>query len=205
MNLHSFLRMTGTLACATLGLAACGGDDTTDATTTSSSTSSTMDSASASSGQGGQGGASASSGQGGAGGDTSSSSSSASSASASSSSASASSSTGGGDPMVNGCTLATAKDMTGQKSVTITDVSPWTFNHQACIVVTGGTQVVWNGDFAAHPLSGGEVGTADIASPISMAMTNNGTATAFLPVDAGKAYPYFCSKHSNMKGVVYVK
>jgi plastocyanin len=107
--------------------------------------------------------------------------------------------------MVNGCTLATAKDMTGMKSVTITDIAKWTFGHQACVLLTGGTQVVWDGDFNTHPLTGGESGKADLASPISMAMVNGTTATALIPVEQGKAYPYFCSKHPSMQGVIYTK
>jgi hypothetical protein len=107
--------------------------------------------------------------------------------------------------MLNGCTLATAKDLTVQmKSVKITDISKWTFGHQACIIVMPGTQIVWDGDFATHPLAGGESGKADLASPISKAAVNGGTATVIIPSDQpGVAFPYFCAKHPTMQGVIY--
>lgn len=200
--IRSFLFTSMILATATASLTGCGSDDTQETATSTTSTTAT-------SGQGGSGGSASTSGQGGSSSDAastaSSSSSSASSASSSASSTAASSSSGGGDPSLNGCTLATAKDMTNQKQVIVTDVSPWTFGHSACIIVTAGTQVVWKGDFGAHPLAGGEAGKADIASPISMAKPNGGQVTVSIPVDADKAYPYFCLNHPSMKGVVYAK
>jgi len=107
--------------------------------------------------------------------------------------------------MLNGCTLAMAKDMTNQKQVVISDISQWSFGHQACVLVTPGTQVQWEGNFTTHPLAGGESGKPDPMSPISKAMVNASTAAALIPTDAGKAYPYFCSKHTGMQGVIYTK
>ena len=176
MKISNLLATSGLAAFA---LIACGGSDDTSATTSTTTTATT--------GQGGatatvgQGGATATTGQGGGG--------------------------GGGDPepMLNGCTRATATDLTNTKSTTITDVSAWTFGHKACIIVTPGTQVVWQGNFVTHPLAGGPAGKADLASPISLAKPNGDAVTVITPTDNGngQAYPYFCTNHNGMQGVVY--
>ncbi|MBM4358159.1 MAG: hypothetical protein FJ096_08605 [Deltaproteobacteria bacterium] len=199
MKTNTLLSITGAAA---LALVACGGDDTSASTsTTASSSASTMDSASS----GGQGGSSSgqggdattttsttSGGQGGAGGD----------ASTSSTSGGQGGAGGGGnqDPLINGCTRATATDMTNSKSV---ELPAWTFGHKACFILTPGTQVNWKGDFSAHPLKGGVAPTVDATSPIGKAMVNATTATVVLPTEQGKAYPYFCGIHTAMQGVVY--
>ena len=180
MKISNLLATSGLAAFA---LIACGGSDDTSATTSTTSTATT-----ATTGQGGatatvgQGGATATTGQGGGG--------------------------GGGDPepMLNGCTRATAKDLTVQmKSVTITDISDWTLEHKACIIVMPGTQVVWQGNFVNHPLAGGPAGKADLASPISLAKPSGGAVTVIIPTvnGNGQAYPYFCTNHNGMQGVVY--
>ena len=205
MKLSYLLSITMT---STLALLACGSDDdTSDATTTSSS--STMDS-SASSGQGGaatttgEGGATTTTGEGGAATTTGEGGAATTSGQGGAGSGSGGGNTAGaggaGDPEVNGCTRATAMDMTNQKSV---ELPAWDFGHTACILVTGGTQVVWKGNFQTHPLAGGVAGMKDDASPISKAMVASDTATVVLPADQGKDYPYFCSIHTSMKGVVY--
>ncbi len=122
---------------------------------------------------------------------------------------------GGAAPMLtNGCSKATAVDMTNTKQVIITDKAPWTLTHQFCVLVNGGTQIVFNGSpgtFVSHPLVGGVVPTADAASPVTIAAKpvngTQGTQVSFqLPPDQGKQYPYFCNVHtSSMEGVIYTK
>ena len=188
MKISNLLATSGLAAFA---LIACGGSDDTSATTSTTSTATT-----ATTGQGGatatvgQGGATATTGQGGA------------------TATTGQGGGGGGDPepMLNGCTRATAKDLTVQmKSVTITDISDWTLEHKACIIVMPGTQVVWQGNFVNHPLAGGPAGKADLASPISLAKPSGGAVTVIIPTvnGNGQAYPYFCTNHNGMQGVVY--
>ncbi len=107
-------------------------------------------------------------------------------------------STGSGDAMVNGCTLATAEDKTGTNPTLA-----WGFGHQSCIIVSVGASVTWDGSQSAHPLVGGESPTVDPSSVIGSAMTNGNSAV--VTFDAPGAYPYFCSVHTNMMGVVYVQ
>ena len=197
MKISNLLATSGLAAFA---LIACGGSDDTSATTSTTSTATT-----ATTGQGGatatvgQGGATATVGQGGA------------TATTGQGGATATTGQGGGggggdpEPMLNGCTRATATDLTNTKSTTITDVSAWTFGHKACIIVTPGTQVVWQGKFVTHPLAGGPAGKADLASPISLAKPNGDAVTVITPTDNGngQAYPYFCINHNGMQGVVY--
>ena len=197
MKISNLLATSGLAAFA---LIACGGSDDTSATTSTTSTATT-----ATTGQGGatatvgQGGATATTGQGGA------------TATTGQGGATATTGQGGGgggdpEPMLNGCTRATATDLTNTKSTTITDVSAWTFGHKACIIVTPGTQVVWQGNFVNHPLAGGPAGKADLASPISLAKPSGGAVTVIIPPTVngnGQAYPYFCTNHKDMQGVVY--
>jgi plastocyanin len=100
--------------------------------------------------------------------------------------------------MVNGCTLATAMDMTGMNP-TLT----WDFGHQSCIIVSVGATVTWNGSQGLHPLVGGVSPTVDPASPIAAAVANETSAS--VTFDAAGDFPYFCNVHTDMQGVVYVQ
>jgi len=107
-------------------------------------------------------------------------------------------SSGSGETMVNGCTLATAEDKTGTNPTLA-----WDFGHQSCIVVSVGASVTWDGSQSTHPLVGGESPTVDPSSVIGTAIANGNSAV--VTFDAPGAYPYFCSSHTNMMGVVYVQ
>jgi plastocyanin len=110
-----------------------------------------------------------------------------------------------GGMVVNGCTAAEAMDMTGMGAVTITDVSAWSVPHSACIRVSTGTTVTWEGNFDVHPLIGGASGMGDASSPITMAGPGSGMGTVDVTFDAAGDYPYFCGVHAGaMLGVVYV-
>jgi len=108
----------------------------------------------------------------------------------------------GGAPVdveVNGCVRSEAEDMTGQAEVTLT----WTNPHQKCVVVDAGTTIVWDGDFVAHPLSGGENPTEE-AGPITS--SDQSGATASVTFASGGDFPYFCGIHfGTMQGVIYVE
>lgn len=115
----------------------------------------------------------------------------------------------GGAGGVHGCSVATATDRTGQATVLINDISPWDFNHQACVRVDAGTTVRWEtSSFALHPLTGGVAPTSDAASPISNNTVVENGATDFVEITfpATGEFPYFCVNHaSSMQGVIYVE
>lgn len=107
---------------------------------------------------------------------------------------------------VNGCTEGSAMDMRGMAAVTITDISAWMTPHSACIIVDAGTSVTWNGSFGPHPLVGGETGTPDTASPITLAGPGAGTTPVTATFASAGVFPYYCTIHlDSMQGVVYVR
>jgi plastocyanin len=111
-----------------------------------------------------------------------------------------------GGSTVNGCDPDAYQDLRGSTSVTITSDSAWVDPHSACIIVTAGTPVTWQGNFDTHPLVGGVTATRDSGSPITEAMasgTDDVTVT-FNPTQ-GQAFPYFCTQHpATMLGVIVV-
>jgi plastocyanin len=119
---------------------------------------------------------------------------------------SSSSSTGGGGASVHDCAQATATDMTSQTAVTIT--FPSLAYTPPCVRVKAGTDVTFQGDFASHPLIGGEfldnIKTPDTSSPITP--TKTGMTATFTMATAG-AYPYYCDVHASVKmyGVIFVE
>lgn len=106
--------------------------------------------------------------------------------------------------MLNGCTLATAQDMTGQPAVTINFGS--FFYTPKCVKVSTGTQVTWSGTFSAHPLQGGAVvNNVGFPDNAQIPLTNTGMSKTITFPTAG-AYPYYCVFHVNsMQGVVFVQ
>ena len=117
---------------------------------------------------------------------------------------------GGGT--LNGCAAEDFEDLTGETSVTITDISAWGIPHSACIAVRAGTTVIWEGNFETHPLVGGETATTDDDSPITEANAS-GTDPVSVTFSAsdlsdptrGGAFPYFCTAHeAQMQGVIVV-
>ena len=114
----------------------------------------------------------------------------------------------GGNGGVHGCLPANAVDRTGLATVLINDVSVWQIPHTACVRVDAGTVVRWEGNFALHPLVGGEQPTEDATSPIAGHTVMNDGTTDFVEVTFpnGGDYPYFCDNHAaSMNGVVFVE
>ena len=113
-----------------------------------------------------------------------------------------------GGQEINGCdgTSAAYTDLRGQASVTITDISAWEDPHNACIGVSAGTQVIWQGNFVTHPLVGGVSPTTDSSSPITQANAS-GTDDVAITFNATEltVEPYFCTAHpATMGGVIAV-
>jgi plastocyanin len=113
-----------------------------------------------------------------------------------------------GGQELNGCdgTSAAYTDLRGRASVTITDISAWEDPHNACIGVSAGTEVIWQGDFDTHPLVGGVSPTTDSGSPITEADAS-GTDDVSVTLNATEltVYPYFCEVHTtSMGGVIAV-
>jgi len=117
---------------------------------------------------------------------------------------------------VNGCDPATATDMTGHSTVTISYSSsaqgstPAFSYSPACVKVSAGTSVTFQGataadTFAVHPLTPGTNCVADTTNnPITA--QSSGASTSFTFANAG-TFPYFCAVHCSvgMKGAVYVQ
>jgi plastocyanin len=106
----------------------------------------------------------------------------------------------------NGCDANAAIDMTAAPTTTITfagiEYAP------RCVRVRAGSNVVFSGTFASHPLVGGtvngSVGTPDPSSPVPA--TSTGSDVMFIPTKPG-TYPYYCSVHasSGMMGVIFAE
>jgi plastocyanin len=107
---------------------------------------------------------------------------------------------------INGCTIGTATDMTGQANVAISFAS-FSYTPQ-CVKVTAGTVVTFNGSFASHPLLGGQdvsgTGVPAASGPF-VPVTNTGTTAPFT-MSTAATFPYYCTAHvgSGMEGVVFV-
>jgi plastocyanin len=106
--------------------------------------------------------------------------------------------------MLNGCTLATATDLTGQSMVNISFGG--FFYTPKCIKVSPGTMVTWSGTFMSHPLQGGAVvNNVPFPDNSSIQLTNTGTSKT-ITFGAAGAFPYYCQFHVNsMQGVVFVQ
>jgi len=108
----------------------------------------------------------------------------------------------------NGCdgTSSAYMDLRGQATVTITDISEWIVVHNACIGISPGTEVIWEGNFDTHPLVGGVSPTTDSGSPITQAdASGTGEAAIVFNATAITVYPYFCDVHTTtMGGVIAV-
>ena len=106
----------------------------------------------------------------------------------------------GGGAAVNGCTLASAEDLTGG-DVTL---DMWTIPHAQCVIVSVGSSVTWTGNFTFHPLAGGVTPVSDPTSPITGSDQSGASATVAFE-EVGE-YPYFCTVHGgSMQGVIYVQ
>jgi plastocyanin len=106
------------------------------------------------------------------------------------------------DPDVNGCTVASAVDMTGVAAVDLAYDDPVAGSNK-CVRVSAGTAVTWSGDFGAHPLQGGVAPFIDPCSVITEATPAGGIAT--VTFENVGVYPFFCNFHPDtMAGVIYV-
>jgi plastocyanin len=110
--------------------------------------------------------------------------------------------------LINNCDPSTAMDMSGTANVMVSfGVSGLTYT-PSCLKVRVGDQVTFNGNFAFHPLQGGEVrgGTEfPAASGPFVPVTNTGAAKTFIMSSTG-TFPYYCVPHGpiGMNGVVFV-
>jgi len=108
--------------------------------------------------------------------------------------------------LVNGCAPATATDLTGMATVTVT-FGAQSYNPK-CYKVTAGTMVTYSGNFVGHDLYGGEVvGTTEIPDPTSpfMPPTSSGNSKTFTLATPGD-YPFYCGPHGDngMNGAAFV-
>lgn len=106
---------------------------------------------------------------------------------------------------INGCSLATAQDLTAMANVNVSFTS-FAYTPK-CIKVAAGTNVTFQGSFVQHPMIGGYVtGSPNPASsgPFVPA-TTTGTTKTFAMSTAG-TFPYYCQLHAlaGMTGAVFV-
>ncbi len=113
-------------------------------------------------------------------------------------------------PTFNGCTAATALDLSGVPGphvITFPNNGNLTYDPK-CVVVKAGSTVTFNGNFAGHPMIGGTV-TGGVATPAAsgpfVPATTTGTSKSFTMSDVG-VFPYYCMPHASigMNGAVFV-
>lgn len=108
---------------------------------------------------------------------------------------------GGGDVGINGCTPA---DFVAATTISFPAVA----YDPPCVKISAGDTITWNGNFAFHPLRGGEVvdgvATPDTSSPI-VAVDTGMTADVTFP--AAGTFPFYCNIHFSvgMTGAVLVE
>ena len=105
---------------------------------------------------------------------------------------------------LNGCTSATAMDLTAAGAVRRITQQGLSYSPN-CIRIKAGQSVTWHeSTFADHPLSSGSPASGPQAgSPITT--TNTGTDATFTFSSAG-AFGFFCQFHTtSMMGAVYVE
>jgi plastocyanin len=103
--------------------------------------------------------------------------------------------------MLNLCDPAVAFDATAETDLTVTFTGAGKLYSPKCFIVKAGTNVTFQGDFLAHPLTGGVVDTSgpnhvalpDMTSPF-MPPTTTGNTKTFVLDDPG-AYGFYCSEH----------
>jgi plastocyanin len=109
---------------------------------------------------------------------------------------------------VNGCDLATAVDATAQANsmigfgVLALDYTP------KCLKLSVGSQATFNGNFASHPLLGGELVNFVLILATNgpfVPVTNTGTTRSFTFNSVG-TFPYYCTVHGDggMNGAIFV-
>ncbi|MEP7122631.1 MAG: plastocyanin/azurin family copper-binding protein [Byssovorax sp.] len=110
---------------------------------------------------------------------------------------------------INGCDFSNAVDITGAAfaSVDFGGALGLTYSPN-CLKVDVGTAVTFNGDFAGHPLVGGQVvGGSKMQASMGpfLPITSTGMTATFTMSSTG-TFPYYCDFHalSGMTGVVFV-
>ena len=115
---------------------------------------------------------------------------------------------------VNGCTAATATDMTSATAVTIgfggaSGSSFYTYS-PACVKVAVGTVVTFSGSFADHEFEGGTFANNTITAATTgpfVGAVSTGTTKAFTMTAAG-TFGFLCEYHAasnQMYGAVFVQ
>ena len=108
--------------------------------------------------------------------------------------------------MVNGCDSSMAIDKTKDATTMISfagiEYTP------RCVRVHAGSTVIFDGNFAAHPLVGGTVegstATPDTSSPLPA--TSSGSELT-VTLSKARTVPYYCTAHvsSGMMGAIFVE
>ena len=109
---------------------------------------------------------------------------------------------------VNGCDLSNATNLTGGAPVTVTFANGNFTYAPKCIKVTVATVLTFNGNFAGHPMVGGEVvaGAKVQASTGPFLPATSSGSTASFTMSATGTFPYYCEPHAlgGMTGAVFV-
>lgn len=114
-------------------------------------------------------------------------------------------SSGTGSTKINGCDAATAEDHTTENpTMVMFGGATGLMYSPPCLKIKKGSGVMFHGDFASHPLSGGLNGTKDAASPVTETKTGMEQTITF---PATGTFGFFCEIHvgSGMEGAVFVE
>lgn len=101
---------------------------------------------------------------------------------------------------VNGCTVATAQDSTGQSAVTVTFANGNLSYAPKCLKVKVGTSITLMGNFGSHPTIGGVVVNGTLMPASSgpfVPVTSAGSSKTFTMSQAG-TFPYYCQPHATL-------
>jgi plastocyanin len=110
-----------------------------------------------------------------------------------------------GPPLLNGCTLAMATDLSAPGATREIMVLDDVFSPR-CVRIAPGQSVTWNGNFSNHPLSPGKIVNNQImaqpGNPIPMTGTGT-TVTVAFPTAA--EWAFYCPNHApGMIGAIFV-
>ena len=110
-------------------------------------------------------------------------------------------------PALNGCTASAFVDRSNGNRTIVFGSAVGLKYSPSCMIITAGQAVTFSGDFASHPLVGGEYMGTGGPTPNPVPSKSAGTDNAVVTFTKAGLYPYYCNFHasSGMTGAVWVQ